>query len=226
MLQQPLDKFEKHLQKAKLKPFKRYFTPDVKILDIGCGDGSVFTGTEYKNVYGHDTLNVGKYIESSPNYIKFYSNLKEINIKSFDVICLMGVLEHVKEPKEFLEQFKEAKNIYITVPNARSFHRWVGLELGIINNLHDLKEADLEIGHQSYFSPTSLQGLLEPYCIKNRFVAEDYGTIGFKITSNIGMKVHLDIIDQVELVAEHRGIIGKNRELGAEIYCYLKSKDV
>ncbi|MDX4012702.1 class I SAM-dependent methyltransferase [Aliarcobacter skirrowii] len=80
--------------------------------------------------------------------------------KRFDVIVLGFVLEHVDNPKIILEKYKKflkpKGQLFIAVPNAKSLNRRYGLELGLINDIYDLNNNDIEQGHQRQYCLDSL----------------------------------------------------------------------
>ena len=96
------------------------------ILDIGCGPGVFF------DPYNSLSIN-WQGLEVSPFWIKFGKknkipiiNDKIENIKrTFDVITAHQVLEHVKEPNEFINNVKNILNpggiIHFELPNNKSF---------------------------------------------------------------------------------------------------------
>jgi trans-aconitate methyltransferase len=82
----------------------------------------------------------------------------------FDVIEAGFVLEHVADPLAVLTRYREllAPNgvIAIAVPNARSLHRLVGQEAGLLDDVYRLSAADLELGHYRYFDLESITQLV------------------------------------------------------------------
>ncbi len=85
--------------------------------------------------------------------------------KKFDVIVMGFVLEHVDNPKIILEKYKKFLKpngqLFIAVPNAKSLNRRYGLELGLINDIYDLNENDIEQGHQRQYCLDSLTSEIE-----------------------------------------------------------------
>jgi hypothetical protein len=49
------------------------------------------------------------------------------------------------------------------VPNAKSLNRRLGVELGIIDDIYDLNENDLSLGHQRQFCRDTLKSLLSAH---------------------------------------------------------------
>lgn len=84
--------------------------------------------------------------------------------RRFDVIEVGFVLEHVVDPALVLRRFAgflaPEGRLMVAVPNARSLHRLIGHEAGLLEDVHNLSEADLALGHRRYFDPVSLETLM------------------------------------------------------------------
>jgi 2-polyprenyl-3-methyl-5-hydroxy-6-metoxy-1,4-benzoquinol methylase len=82
----------------------------------------------------------------------------------FDAIEMGFVLEHVNDPDAIVRQYSQylapAGTFFIAVPNAKSLHRLIGHEAGLLDNLFRLSPEDLQLGHQRYFDYTSLSRLV------------------------------------------------------------------
>ena len=83
----------------------------------------------------------------------------------FDAIGMGFVLEHVDDPALILRNFSRfltpGGSIFIAVPNAESLHRRIGHEAGLLPNMQALSEADIDFGHQRYFTCSSLCQMVE-----------------------------------------------------------------
>lgn len=79
----------------------------------------------------------------------------------FDSILATNVLEHVKDRIGLLINVKnwlnESGELIITVPNAESIHRLMGVELGILKSIYSLSESDLRIGHRVVYDKGNLE---------------------------------------------------------------------
>lgn len=221
-LQQPFTTYEKQLQKLKIK-----YLPKTEglILDVGCGDGSVFEGTNYQ-LHGYDinqqALEICRRVK---NYQWCAHSLADFHtINAYEIVTLLGVLEHVEHPDKVLSEYQEAKQLYITVPNADSFHRRVGKEAGIISHLAELSDADRRIGHKQYFSYHSFLDLLHEYAATYGFTIKQEGTVGFKIASNAQMENFSEIAVHLQAAAEKTGLAGPHLSYGAEIFAHLVKK--
>jgi 2-polyprenyl-3-methyl-5-hydroxy-6-metoxy-1,4-benzoquinol methylase len=137
------------------------------ILDIGSGRGWTLY---FLKKYFNYTVTAGTQI-SKPAYefskdklkLEIYNqDLLDISFeKTFDIVSILHVLEHVKNPEEYIEKIYKLLNhqgiLYIEVPNYDSWSRkmsgkhWLAL---------DLKH------HLFFFRPSSLESLLHKYNFK------------------------------------------------------------
>jgi hypothetical protein len=105
--------------------------------------------------------------------------------KEFDVIEMGFVLEHVDDPFFIINKYKnylsDKGSIFIAVPNARSLHRLIGYEAGLINNLYELSTSDLQLGHKRYFDLISLTNLVEKAGLK---IKKQLGLLLKPVTTN------------------------------------------
>lgn len=84
--------------------------------------------------------------------------------KKFDAIEMGFVLEHVDNPLFIIKRYagflKQGGSVFIAVPNAKSLHRQIGYQAGMLENLYKLSKYDLELGHKRYFDMDSLVKLI------------------------------------------------------------------
>lgn len=83
----------------------------------------------------------------------------------FHHINMGFVLEHVEDPALLLRRFKSFLrpdgSIFIAVPNAESLHRRLGFHSGLLADLTQLSEADMQFGHRRFFTLATLKELME-----------------------------------------------------------------
>jgi 2-polyprenyl-3-methyl-5-hydroxy-6-metoxy-1,4-benzoquinol methylase len=156
-------------------------TSQSRILDYGCGVGGTLlpfkeAGHEVLGLdYGEDYLNFGK----SLGIPLLQGGIERLEGQApFDLIILSHVLEHMKEPVQFLNSLKkwlsEDGIIYIEVPSLR----WVGTIWNHDFLLH------LQNAHIWYFTALTLKTLLSRAGLE---VQEQYGSVAVLAkASNIG----------------------------------------
>lgn len=155
-----------------------------------------------------------KKVEPSFNYhVSLFENFDTDDI--FDTILINHVLEHVKAPIEILKKYKNYLTnngkIIITVPNANSLHRLIGVEMNLLNNVTDLNEGDARIGHRRVYTLENLKADIQ----KSGMGIEKIGGIYLKPLSNCQMTIFNDeIIDALYIV----GMIEDFQKYCAEIY--------
>lgn len=73
----------------------------------------------------------------------------------FDRIEMGFVLEHVDDPLFIISKYKNYLSpngkIHIAVPNAKSLHRLIGYYAGLLDDIYQLSEYDLMLGHKRYY---------------------------------------------------------------------------
>jgi SAM-dependent methyltransferase len=140
-------------------------TQDKTVLEIGCSSGSLLAllvENGFK-VTGYEpdikmALLASKRLDGPGNIIfSRMINSEDWKANSFDLICSSHVLEHISNPIEHLKLVKESlkKNgiLFMEVPNEYS----LGINKVIDKNINP---ASAEQGHLFYYSPLSLEILL------------------------------------------------------------------
>jgi hypothetical protein len=151
--------FQNHLENV-IQVIKPYIKKG-KVIEIGCGKGHFFKKLlNLKiNVYGCDPTYEG---DNPRIYKEFFS--KELNLKG-DLIILRHVLEHIKNPIEFLKYISDCNNnkglIYIEVPDLN----WI-----ITNQVY----FDLFYEHVNYFRPIDFQIIFKKIIKQGNFFNDQY----------------------------------------------------
>lgn len=146
--------------------FSRYLKSGMKILELGPAEGLMTKQLLQFDPY----LTV---VEAAPEFckkikkidenIKIHQELFEtVELKSkYDAIVLGHVLEHVEDPQHILKKIKKWLQpngiVLCAVPNARSIHRQVAVEMKIISSIFDQSEKDIHHGHMRIYTPETLQ---------------------------------------------------------------------
>lgn len=102
-----------------------------------------------------------------PNFVRIKHDLfeKYKPERQLDAIEMGFVLEHVDDPADLLRRYRSFLapdgSLYAAVPNARSLHRVLGHEAGLLDDLYKLSPADQQLGHQRYYDLQSFSQLIE-----------------------------------------------------------------
>lgn len=227
MSQQPSNQYEQFLRDEKIKYLLPHINEDMKILDVGGGDGSCWDNVQHR--FTVDLLDFDSELSNKSTYYRniFLSNIEEDNIEcrcsKYDVVCLMGILEHVENPIALLKAAGRCTStIFITVPNAESFHRYLGAELNIIDDIHQLDSQDIKIGHKRVYDHNMLyKDIIDS---KINFAIKDIGTSSFKFATSSLMESNYSYneIQCINSAGVLSKVSGYNRFSGAEIFAVLK----
>ena len=219
--QEPQTIIEQYLRKEKIGFSSiKSLDKNQKILDIGCGSGDVFDDIDLISIIDgvepdHELRTIAK---NKNIYRTIFHNISEPDITSYDYITILGVLEHLEDRSSFLSNFRQAKKIFITVPNATSFHRLLGLELGLINDLQELAEQDYAIGHKIFYNQQTFMQEIDSFCEQYSFKVNTIGSSSFKFASNAQMSFFATKFRALARTAEKIGIIGPHKFYGAELF--------
>lgn len=160
-------------------------------------------------------------LDQIPNYnniVKHHSYFEEyITDKQFDTIIMSHVLEHIEKPIDILRLIyswlSDDGVFLISVPNAKSIHRLVAVEMGLLKSEFDLNERDHKLGHYRVYDLDTLKN--------------DIKIAGFTILNQGGVFLKPISNDQIEKNWTEEMINGffeigkKYPDLCAEIYLVL-----
>jgi 2-polyprenyl-3-methyl-5-hydroxy-6-metoxy-1,4-benzoquinol methylase len=75
------------------------------------------------------------------------------------------VLEHIEDPVMVLSKIynwlSDEGVLLVSVPNAKSIHRMVAVEMGLLKNEYELNERDHELGHYRVYDMSLLKKHLQ-----------------------------------------------------------------
>ena len=135
-------------------------------------------------------------------YIHSFFEELELNEK-FEDIILSHILEHVEDPAHIVELSKqwatEDALFHIIVPNGFSFHRRIGVELGMAERPNDLPQAEADTGHRRVYDKDMLVSHIESAGLKVKNV------IGCNLklfTHSVLQILHQDYIDAIYRAAK------------------------
>jgi len=156
----------------KFKQVAKLIPENSKILDIGCGDGSIRNFLKNSDYYGIDG-DKNLILELTKQKIKAKQadlNKEELPFKKekFDFILLLDILEHVANPAKLLDiaksRIKPEGKIIITLPN--DYH--VLNKIRFLFNKHLTEDPFAPYGHLHYFPIKSGEAFIR----KNGFKIE------------------------------------------------------
>lgn len=137
------------------------------VLELGLGHG--FTTNIFSNVFRRHVV-----LEGSPaviqNFKKKFPTCKAKIVETyfekfhteekFDVIVMGFILEHVDDPFQIINRYKNflasGGKMFLAVPNAEVLNRRLGHLAGLLGNMETLSENDLLLGHKRYFTVKTL----------------------------------------------------------------------
>jgi len=176
-----------------VRTIKPYLHPHMIGLQLGYGEG-VDTGmlvplvTELDVVEANASfIREGKK-KNYPN-VRFIASLfEELTLektgRQYDVIFAIYVLEHVKDVMVVLERARRLLLpdgiLYVVVPNARALSRQLARHMGLLVDLDDLTEYDLQHGHRRVYDRCRLNRDLE----QAGFITIHQGGIFLKILAD------------------------------------------
>lgn len=223
----------KYRRKSVLSNIEKY--RHTSILEIGCGLEPMFP---YINDWQkYVIVEPGKFfIESAKNIVcenikrvHFIQGFFEQSIQKlkaegdFDFVILGSLLHEVENPTEMLralmEVCKDDTVVHINVPNAKSVHRLLAKEMGLIDNEYALSELQVKMQRNRVYDLDSLCKAVE----RRGFKVLDKGSYFMKFLSAIQMEQCL----QKEIVTENifdglETLIKYFPEYGSEIFVNVK----
>lgn len=219
---QPESIWETIMRKQRIESLE--FGVDEYVLDVGCADGSLWDVVDTSSVelylYGVEPdakLRRGAF--ASGHYVDVTGKMPVGG--KWDKVLVLGVLEHVDNVGEFLQDLPKADTILFTVPNGNSVHRFMGVHMGIIEEPTSLDKQDLAVDHKRVYTIGTLLNDLNKY-LGDDYDVDEWGSHGFKIGTSLDMAAWKGREDSLHYALKEAGIIGPETEHGAELYVVLR----
>ena len=140
-----------------VKLIDRYSDSKDSFLELGIGHSKTIEllSEKFSNVVVIDAeaMFIEKYSCIYPDMEFVHSYFEDTNFtaKSFDNIGMGFILEHVQDPALILRKYSSllAKNgkIFVSVPNAKSLHRIIAQNAGLLSDITMMSEVDKLYGH-------------------------------------------------------------------------------
>jgi SAM-dependent methyltransferase len=121
----------------------KFLEKNIKILDIGCGDGTVTKTVSRARAstmnaidVSEQAINVAKKFNPGPNITYLATNIEDYNPEErFDGILMFEIIEHLYRPIEVLRKLNSLLNkeglLLISTPNYKRLTRRIKSALGI-----------------------------------------------------------------------------------------------
>ncbi len=149
---------------------------NLKLLELGLGHGNttrIFKEyfQDYTIIDGDEEI-IAAYKEKNDTRIRMVHSFFEDyhSDEKFDVIVAGFILEHVDDPVFILDRFKKHLKddgiMYVAVPNAETLNRRVGHEAGLLPDLLQLSQSDLDLGHKRYYTVETIKA----DCVRGGYV--------------------------------------------------------
>lgn len=148
----------------------KYHKPK-SILDVGCGMRPVRWFCDLDGCVRYDCVepNPSKELDVPTLYDCKLEDIKPIQHGIYDMIILSSLVHIVDDIDIFLVKVKEFCHedtiIYINTPNSLSLHRIIGFHSGMLDNLNNLSDKDIEFGHKRTFNIKTLKEKVGEYFI-------------------------------------------------------------
>jgi 2-polyprenyl-3-methyl-5-hydroxy-6-metoxy-1,4-benzoquinol methylase len=215
--------YSQYLYKYRYKMVREHLRgPQVLEVGVGYGDFSSWLSEELfhtLSIDGSQTNLERARSKSKSGRIEFEHCLFEdfTTERSFDDILITNSLEHVADPISILAHMKrflaDKGRVHITVPNAGSVHRQLGVEMGMLEYEWSLNEHDHQVGHQRVYT----KELLFEHVRRAGLKVLVYDGIIFKLLSNVQMDA-LITQQRGELIEGLYALGRRHPDMAAELY--------
>ena len=203
------------------------------VLEIGCGVDSLFNHYRHYTRFtvvepGHQFASMAQEQARGDHRIRIVRAFIEdaagqLAGETFDCILLSGLLHEVPDCDGVLRAVARlcspATRVHVNVPNARSLHRLLALEMGLIADLHELSAQQRELQQSRTFDIDSLGAL----CSRAGFDVLERGSYFVKPFTHRQMAQLQDAGVLTDAMLD--GLYAVERHLpglGSEIYVHLR----
>lgn len=166
--------YENFMRKLIIKNFEPFIDHNKIGLELGCSDCHM-TKMLSERLYKLDSIDgCEDFIRSAkerklPNVTFIHSLFEEysaekVNIR-YDYVFATYILEHISNVGDVLKIIKDLLKpngiLFCVVPNSRALSRQLALHMGIVDNLKQLTENDLNHGHRRVYDRVSFNKDIE-----------------------------------------------------------------
>lgn len=233
---QPYEKYQVAFRKRKL--IETLNTNNHKnLLEVGCGLESIFLDFDtYENLTVLEPADmffqkcVEDQTKANNKNIKIHKEILQdaeevLKDESFDFIIVSSLLHEIPNQKDFLKTLHNISNpetvIHINVPNARSFHRLLAVEMGLIDTVFEMSSSNIQFQQHQVFDIDTLISVTE----NSGFEVVDSGSYSFKPFTHSQMQKMIDTESITEKMLN--GFFKMEKHIpgvGSEIFVNIKIK--
>jgi SAM-dependent methyltransferase len=199
------------------------------ILEIGCGLEPLFTFVDDFDAFtvvepSHRFVEHARQLAAADKRVTIVEGFVEevgphLAGASFDLVVVSSLLHEVPKPDALLTRIRTlcgpSTVVHLNVPNVRSFHRLLALEMGMIESVFSRSQTEARFDRHTRFDMESLRVMLEAH----DFEILDSGTYFIKPFTNEQIEAAVDrsAIDSTVVHALER-MVKYLPEMGAEMY--------
>lgn len=233
---QPYEKYQVAFRKRKLIELLQKYDHK-ELLEVGCGLESIFLDfNSYKNItviepaemfYDKAITDKERALNKNITVIKalLEDTLPQLKGKKFDFILVSSLLHEIPDQPKFFKTLYEIASegtvIHLNVPNAKSFHRLLAVEMGLIKSEFQKSDSNIQFQQHTVFDIDLLKETAE----NNGFEIIESGSYSFKPFTHQQMQNMINNNSITEQMLD--GFYKMERYLpnvGSEIFVNIKKK--
>ena len=144
------------------------------ILEIGCGmdplfqyvDNAKFTIVELSQLFCDNAADLMRmrHIHNAECIQGYFEEIASGLSKEYDLIICSSLLHEVEKPGSLIKAIENTCNsdtiVHVNVPNAYSLHRLLGKEMGILDDVHEMSENNIDFQQNNVFDKYSLEKIV------------------------------------------------------------------
>ena len=207
-----------------------------RILEVGCGMAPLFeSGLDFERMTivepgASFSANARAMSADDARITVVESTLEDavstrlLTGQTFDFIVAAALLHELPDPSSFLEALKAIctpqTTVHLSVPNARSLHRLLAMEMGLIQDIHAVSDRQRRLQQHHTFDMEQLRQI----CLQTGFMILDEGSHFIKPFTHDQMQK----LRKVGVLTDSmlHGLVGLEKHLpglGSEIYVNLRT---
>ncbi|MDZ8035334.1 methyltransferase domain-containing protein [Nostoc sp. DedSLP04] len=205
-----------------------------KVCEIGCGLDPLFNYiSSFESIHIVEPIlefydNACVMAKSRSNVTvhlgKLEDNIASLSKEKFDYIVMSSLLHEVENPEELLRSINQISSantvIHVNVPNAKSFHRILAYEMGLISNIFEKSATQNKMQQFKTFDLENLKS----FVISHGFSIIESGSYFIKpFTHEQMQKMYTQNILTKEILNGLYLMVKYMPEMGSEIFVNIKA---